>query len=189
MNSKDLQISLYHLELIVKDSSNILNSLEDLELSDVLLRPIFGYLSIRTCAFYDELNHHFIKKAKSEDTRFLKAIEIKNYIESVRNKYCPDLYKIRNTILAHNFRIKTTIYESIFGYSTEYRIPDSSANYGFNLVLIDLMLSSIKFLYPEIYSEVHKISKFPKETILKKVNYRLIYKEVEIEVQKIVDSI
>lgn len=189
MESKDLQISLYHLDLIVKEAANILDSLENLELSNVLLIPIFNYLSIRTCAFYDELNQHFIKKAISEELRFRKILKTKEYIEGVRDKYCPDLYKIRNTILAHNFRIKATKYESIFFYPTEYLIPASNANHIFNITLMDSMLSTIKFLYPEIYNEVDKIPCRPKETLLERANYHEIAEKVSTEIQKIADSI
>jgi len=108
MKNRNLQLSLYHLHITVKDIGDIIKGFGEFDpLPSVLFVPILKYIMIRTRAFYDELDNHFMKYAKPDENRYNKLARIYNYIKIERDKHFPDLKSMRDSALAHNYRIKT----------------------------------------------------------------------------------
>lgn len=191
MSVRNLQLSLVHLNEVVLDYKSIIEELNEFEtLPPSLYQPIFKYLIIRTTAFYEELDGFFLKIAESEEVRFQTLTQVINFIVATRNKYFPDLFNIRNNVLAHNYRVsKKRGNKSVFEISISYTFPNSPTQHIINAVLMDTVLSSIKFLYPEIYeimyNEVQSPKENPKTPLITEKNYEAVLEEIKKEVEAI----
>lgn len=194
MNKRNLQLSLFHLNSIVKDLANIIHALaEDAPLSLDLFIPIHKYMIVRTCAFYDEFEHQFLKEAKSTESRFVKLERIYAYVVSKRDNYFPDIYNIRNYALAHNYRIKIgNKYHSIFENQVHFTFPKSAPEISINIHLMDNFLSAIKIFYPEIYTIMDENLLLPTENdglgIVDENNYQNVMNKISNEIQRIADE-
>ncbi len=194
MNKRYLQLSIFHLHTIVQDLANIIGALgEDTPLSLELFIPIHKYMIIRTCAFYDEFEHQFLKHAKSNEIRFIKLEKIYAFILSKRNNYFPDIYNIRNYALAHNYRVKIgSEYHSIFEKQLHFTVPKSAPEISINIHLMDNFLSAVKTLYPEIHSIMEENILLPTENtglgIIDENNCGNVMKEISDEIQRLADE-
>ncbi|EHQ26375.1 hypothetical protein [Mucilaginibacter paludis] len=191
MKNRNLQLSLYHLHIIVKDMSDIVDSFNSNELlPEALFVPIFKYMMVRTCAFYDEVTHQFLINAKSNEARFKKLQKIAEYIISERDKYFPDLYSIRNNVLAHNYRVRDkNKLISVFEYPMHFAFPKYAVEHVINIHLMNGLLSGIKYLYPEIHEIMNENISIPSEnmslTLIDGNNYQLIICEIDNTIQDI----
>lgn len=148
---------------------------------------------IRTCAFYDEFEHQFLKHAKSSEIRFIKLEKIYSFILLKRNNYFPDIYNIRNYALAHNYQVKIgSEYHSIFEKQLHFTFPKSAAEISINVHLMDNSLSALKWLYPEISEIMEENVITPTENmdslVINEANYQDIMREISDEIQRIADE-
>ncbi len=193
-SKRELQLSLFHLHSIVNDISTILNALiQGVPVSEDLFRPIHKYIIIRTCAFYDEVEHQFLKLAKSDEIRYKKLENIYSYILSERNKYFPDIYNIRNYALAHNYRIRSgNNYHSIFENQLHFTIPKSASEISVNIHLMDSFLSAIKWLYPEIHAIMEENLAVPTENtgldMFDEHSFQIVMREISDKIQRLADE-
>ena len=194
MNTRKLQLSLFHLNIIVQDMSNIINAFNETEpLPPALFIPIYKYMIVRTCAFYDEVTRQFLKLAKCNEDRFKKIESIISYIITERDKYFPDLYNIRNNILAHNYRVKVNNdLISIFEKQIHFTFPKYAVEHVINIHLMDALLSAIKRIYPEIYQIMDDNVFAPSEnmslTLINEINYNSIINKIDADIQRIADG-
>jgi hypothetical protein len=194
MKNRDLQLSLYHLHITVKDIGDIIVGFGNFEpLPPVLFVPILKYIMIRTRAFYDELDNHFMKYSKSDEVRYKKLERIYNYIKDERDKYFPDIKSIRDTSLAHNYRVKVgSDFISIFESPILFTVPKSAPEHSINCHLMDQMLSAIKYLYPEIFNVMGENISTPQENLFSQLidekNYNQIINDIDMNTQKIAEE-
>lgn len=188
---RKLQISLCHMHLIVDDHRKIIESLgNEAKVSEALMSPISKYLLIRTTAFYDELDKHYLKIADKLENRYKTLVTIRKILIGKRDQYFPDLTNIRNHALAHHYRIKKESWRSIFEQETEYTIPKSPAELSVNSFIMDQILSSVKILYPEVNKVILHDLKAPIEhrTTITDKNYKSIMTEMQCQIQSIIDQ-
>ncbi len=191
MDKREGQLSLYHLNLIVQEIADIIDTLGNIQpLPKSLFVPIHKHIIIRTCAFYDEIKYQTLKVLKTDEQRYKALVKVEHYIVTKREDYFSDLHKIRNNILAHNYRVKSESCRSVFEKETFYIFPNSIPELIVNTNLMDTMLSSIKYLYPEIHemmnNEIHELKAM--ETSINGTNYESFNTEIQQDVQKIVDE-
>jgi hypothetical protein len=112
-----------------------------------------NYLVIYCCSFLDEYERVFNPSQFPNDSK--KIIEFKKVVLPAykRIKKWKDIKKLRNSLIAHNHRIKG---KSIFDHDTriKYNVPSTNEEFTLLADLIFLIAEQIHLYFPETVSKM-----------------------------------
>ncbi|MGB4774156.1 MAG: hypothetical protein WBP45_03205 [Daejeonella sp.] len=194
----EAQYSLKHLHYFHESIKTILDRLQETKcLEKDLYYPLIDIISIKTCSFFDELKR-FSKEIKANEPRYEVYLEKESYIIGIRNKYFPDIKKLRNNALAHNLRIRDDKadkeeYNSILKKQQEYIVPVYPSEIIINVRLISLMVAIIDSLYPEIKSAASTLKIYipqaKSRNLITDENYSQIFDEIDVKINELKPSV